>query len=365
MLFFDLSVETKRKIDRSLELSCPDICLKVKNAFNDLYEQFLELECQNWIFRSCFVRNGQVTDNCAIMQWGDNWPKEGLVKVHAEIAAQKMFGLFTRKAMLDRMILSIVGLIMGKGSKESSLLNFANQKCIPSEIEADIKDTLKIVGEPVVQSEKTCRNCKSIIRGEKSTVKYSCTINGWDEMKAYRDKHIAHRDIDYELEDTRVQYVTVEDCIRRILKAIQVVYPDADFRVDWEQRKDIISRKYSDLPQWTNYPGEPRIVQKLKELAFLKQQDRVRKLEHLAEWHAEKLVRLDEESQEIALRGIKESTREENGEIRVVDVEDVEDDDIRAMHEKEDEIREAENNLRAVQERIAKKRAEIERIRSS
>lgn len=343
MLFFDLSVETKRKIDRSLELSCPDICLKGKEAFYDIDRQFSELECQDWIFRSCFVKDGKVTDDCVIIRFGDFWPEEGLRGVSAHVAAQKMFGSFARDAMLDRMILSVVSLIMGRGSDENSFLNFANQKCIPSEIEADIKNALKIVGEPVVQSAKTCRNCKSIIRGEKSTVKYSCKIEGFDDLKTYRDKRAAHRDRKYGLDDIRLRYNIIEDCIQRVCQAMQVVYPDADFSVDWEKRSHIISKDYFRHPPWTTNPGEPRIVQNLKELAFLKQQDRVRKLEHLAEGHAEKLVRLNEESQEIALRGIKESTREG----------------------KEDEIREAENNLRAVQERIAKERAEIERIRSS
>ena len=109
--------------------------------------------------------------------------------------------------------------------------------------------------------------------------------------------------------------------------------------------------------RWTS--GEPFIVQNLKELVIRRLRDSLAWSEGLARRRAENLVRLNGELREIVLRGIKESTSEE---LVVVDVVDV---DILAMRAKEDEIREAENNLRAVQERIAKKRAEIERIRSS
>lgn len=274
MLFFTQNAETKHKIDRALEQSCPEISPEGKEVFYNIEGHFAELECLDWIFRSCFMKDGKFIDDNVIMKFGDMWPKEGLLYgVDAEVAAQKMFGLFAQNAMLDRIILSIVTLIMGRGEDESSFLNFANQKCVPSEIEADIKDALKIVGEPVVQSAKTCRNCKSMIRGEKSTVKYSCAIDGFDDMKTFRDKRVAHRDLNYGRDEVRLQYLTIENCIQRILQAMRVVYPDADISVDWRKRRDIISTEYFNTPPWTTNPGEPRIVQNLKELVIRRYRD--------------------------------------------------------------------------------------------
>lgn len=301
MLIFNHSVELKHKISSALVLSYPDISPKGKEAFHALNEQFSELECQDWIFRSCFVKDGQVSDDCVIMRFGDMWPEEGLRGVSADVGAQKMFGSFARDAMLDRMILSVVTLILGRGSDESSLLNFANKHC-PEAIGARIKDELKIEEE---------------IQEESHRKKYSCAIEGFDDMKTYRDKRAAHRDLKYGAGDIRLQYRTIEDCIQRILQAIRVVYPDADFSVDWRKRGDIINRIVAPGP-WTVDHGEPRIVQNLKELVIRRHRDKLVWLEGLVRVREEKLVLLQEELQGITLSGTDQSMQAKMDEIRAV-----------------------------------------------
>ena len=280
MLFLDLSVETKRKIDRSLELICPDISLEGKEAFYDIDRQFSELECQDWIFRSCFVKDTKVTDDCVIIRFGDFWPEEGLRGVNADVAAQRMFGSFARDAMLDRMILSVVSLIMGRGSDENSFLNFAKNHC-SSDIRKKIWNALKIEEEILELEARCCPHCKATLKGKIRKEKYSCKIEGFDNLKTYRDKRAAHRDRKYGLGDIRLQYRIIEDCIQGVCQAMQVVYPDADFSVDWRKRSDIISRDYLRHPPWTTNPGEPRIVQNLKELAIRRLRDKLGSLQSL------------------------------------------------------------------------------------
>lgn len=341
MLIFNHSVELKHKISSALVLSCPDISPKGKEAFHALNEQFSELECQDWIFRSCFVKDGQVSDDCVIMRFGDMWPEEGLRGVSADVGAQKMFGSFARDAMLDRMILSVVTLILGRGSDESSLLNFANKHC-PEAIGAQIKDALKI--EEEIQEPRAhcphCPHCKAKLKEKSPRIKYSCAIEGFNELKTYRDKRAAHRDLKYGAGDIRLQYRTIEDCIQRILQAIRVVYPDADFSVDWRKRGDIINRIVAPGP-WTVDHGEPRIVQNLKELVIRRHWDKLVWLEGLVREREERLWMLQEELQGITLSGTDQS-----------------------MQAKMDEIRAVQDEIRAVRARMDEICSEIEKVRS-
>ena len=354
MVDFNLSEKTKIEIGKALERSCPNIPDKGKEDFCQLCGQFRELEHLDWIIRSCFMkgetitednvfmRDGKFTDDNVIMRLGDTWPEE-LRGLSADYAAQKMFGLFSRSAMLDHMILCVVDLIMGDHRYDSSLFNFAKKFC-PEEKKNQIWTALEIKETPDPESDRLL---------------YPCAIDGFNDLKTYRNKRAAHRNLKYGGDGTRFpKYATIEECIQRILQAMQVVCPEMDFTIDWRKRSDILDR-FRSPNEWTTDSGEPFIVQNLKELAIRRLRDRLAWLEGLAQRCAENLARLNGEFREIVLRGIKESTREE---LVVVDVVDV---DILAMRAKEGEIREAENNLRAVQERIAKKRAEIERIRSS
>ena len=356
MINFDPSDETRIEIGKVLERSCPNIPDKGKEDFCQLWGQFRELEHLDWIIRSCFMkgetitednvfmRDGKFPDDNVIMRLGDTWPEE-LRGLGADYAAQKMFGLFSRSAMLAQMAICVTDFIMGTHSDDSSLFNFVENYC--PEKREDIWAELNINRDPVT--------------------KYDCAIDGFDDLKTYRNKRAAHRSLKYDPhrklkyggEEPRVpKYATIEECIQRILQAMRVVYPEMDYWIDRRKRSDIPDRPRSPN-EWTMDSGEPFIVQNLKELVIRRLRDSLAWSEGLARRRAENLVRLNGELREIVLRGIKESTSEE---LVVVDVVDV---DILAMRAKEDEIREAENNLRAVQERIAKKRAEIERIRSS
>lgn len=367
MVDFNPSEETKIEIGKVLKRSCPNIPDKGKEDFCQLWGQFRELEHLDWIIRSCFMkgetitednvfmRYGKFTDDNVIMRLGDTWPEE-LRGLSADYAAQKMFGLFSRSAMFDQMAICVTDFIMGNHPDDSSLFNFVENYCPEKReqfwAELNIRKKFR---DPKPKC-KHCPHCIEKVKNADPVPIYSCEFEGFKELMDYRNKRAAHRNLKYGGDGTRFpKYATIEECIQRILQAMRVVCPEMDFTIDWRKRSDILDRAESPS-EWTTNPGEPFIVQNLKELVIRRLRDRLARLEGLAQRCEENLVRLNGEFREIALRGIKESTREE---LVVVDV------DILAMRAKEDEIREAENNLRAVQERIAKERAEIERIRSS
>lgn len=259
----------KQKIDDVLEISCPGISDEGKKAFHSLYGQFSDLELQDWIIRSCFMKDGKFSDDCVIMKYGDFWPEGGFKGTTAEYAAQKMFGLLARTAMLDRITLSCVTLILGRARQESSLLNFANKYCLCLE-QLQIRDILKIKGELL----------------KKRQIRYTCEIEDFDKLKTYRDKHVAHRDLDYDSQKHRRLYRTVEECIERILKAMRVVYPDTQFTIDWKKRDDIID-SWRAPTQWTTNSGEPFILQNLKERTIRNFYDSLMRIEHAgsnSEW---------------------------------------------------------------------------------
>ena len=378
MINFDPSDEKRIEIGKVLERSCPNIPDKGKEDFCKLWGQFRELEHLDWIIRSCFMkgetitednvfmRDGKFTDDNVIMRLGDTWPEE-LRGLSPDYAAQKMFGLFSRSAMLAQMAICVTDFIMGTHPDDSSLFNFVENYCPEKReqfwAELNIRKKFR---DPKPKC-KHCSHCIEKLKNADRVPIYSCELEGFKELMAYRNKRAAHRNLKYDpyrkLKDSGEEprppkYATIEECIQRILQAMRVVYPEMDYWIDRRKCSDIPDRSRSPN-EWTTDSGEPFIVQNLKELVIRRLRDSLAWPEGLAQRCEENLVRLKGELREIALRGIKESTREE---LVVVDVVDV---DILAMRAKEDEIREAKNNRRAVQERIAKKRAEIERIRSS
>lgn len=87
--------DEKTRIDA--ELTCAGIC----PMFYSLYGQYCSLDAYDWMFRSCFMKDGQVTDDCVIMQFGDGYTKDrSKAPKLAEVALQRYFGLFARKAMV-------------------------------------------------------------------------------------------------------------------------------------------------------------------------------------------------------------------------------------------------------------------------
>ena len=265
MLEFCPGEEEKVQIDA--ELTCAGIPPEGIEMFYSLYGQYCLLDAYDWMFRSCFMKDGQVTDDCVIMQFGDLYPKDGFKgSIAAELVAQCSFGSLTRKAMFDSIVLSTLTLSIGRHSNESSLCNFA--KHCPEATRKRIEDEIS----------------------EESLEK----IDGFKDLRKYRDKRAAHHDLN--LGEIRLLYSPIEECIQRILRAMKVVYPKLNWTVDWKKREDIISRDWNpDCCEWTTDPGEPFIVQFLKELAIRRLRER---LQNLAPYV--------ENSDEFALNGMKE-----------------------------------------------------------
>ena len=234
----------KEKSQIDAELTCTGIPPEGIEMFYSLYGQYHLLDDYDWMFRSCFMKDGQVTDDCVIMQFGD-WYTKG--KKQREVAVQRSFGLFARKAMFDSIVLSTLTLSMGKGKRESSLRNFAKDHC-PEAIKKRIEDEIS----------------------EESLEK----IDGFKDLRKYRDKRAAHHDLN--LGEISLLYSPIEECIDRIFRAMNVVYPMPP-RVDWRKREDIVSRDRQP-PQWTTDPGEPFIVQSLKELAIRRRWEKLQNL---------------------------------------------------------------------------------------
>lgn len=91
--------DEKTRIDA--ELTCAGIPHEGIEMFYSLYGQFCSLDAHDWMFRSCFMKDGQVTDDCVIMQFGDGYTKDrSKAPKLAEVALQRYFGSFTRKAMV-------------------------------------------------------------------------------------------------------------------------------------------------------------------------------------------------------------------------------------------------------------------------
>ena len=243
--------EKKAQIDA--ELTCAGICPKGIEMFYSLYGQYCSLDAYDWMFRSCFMKDRQFTDDCVIMQFGDQCHKDGFKgRVPAELAAQHSFGSFTRKAMFDSIVLSTITLTIGGHSNESSLCNFA--KHCPEAIRKRIEDEIS----------------------KESLEK----IDGFKDLRKYRDKRAAHHDLN--LGEIRLLYSTIEECIQRILRAMKVVYPGLNWTVDWKKSEDIVGQNWNPNHssfEWTTDPGEPFIVQSLKELAIRR---RWGKLQNLA-----------------------------------------------------------------------------------
>ena len=238
--------------------------------FYSLYGQYCLLDAYDWMFRSCFMKDGQVTDDCVIMQFGDLYPKAGFKgSIAAELVAQCSFGSLTRKAMFNSIVLSTLTLSIGKGKRESSLRNFAKNHC-PEAIRKRIEEEIS----------------------EESLEK----IDGFEDLRKYRDKRAAHHDLN--LGEIRLLYSPIEECIQRILRAMKVVYPGINWTVDWKKREDIVGQTWNPNHssfKWTTDPGEPFIVQSLKELAIRRLWE---KLQNLAPYV--------ENSDEFALNGMKE-----------------------------------------------------------
>ena len=110
--------EKKTQIDA--ELTCAGIPHEGIEMFYSLYGQFCSLDAHDWMFRSCFMKDGQVTDDCVIMQFGDGYTKDrSKAPKLAEVALQRYFGLFARKAMFDSIVLSTFTLSIGRHSNEN------------------------------------------------------------------------------------------------------------------------------------------------------------------------------------------------------------------------------------------------------
>ena len=79
--------EKKTQIDA--ELTCAGICPKGIEMFYSLYGQYCSLDAYDWMFRSCFMKDLQFTDDCVIRQFGDQYHKDGFKGcIAAELAAQ-------------------------------------------------------------------------------------------------------------------------------------------------------------------------------------------------------------------------------------------------------------------------------------
>lgn len=246
MLEFCPGEEERARIN--VELTCAGICPKGIEMFYSLYGQYCLLDAYDWMFRSCFMKDLQFTDDCVIMQFGDLYPKDGFKGgIAAELAAQHNFGSFTRKAMFNSIVLSTITLTIGRHSNESSLCNFA--KHCPEAIRKRIEDEIS----------------------EESLEK----IDGFEDLRKYRDKRAAHHDLN--LGEIRLLYSTLEECVQRILRAMKVVYPELNWTVDWRKREDIVSQDRKPT-QWTTDPGEPFIVQSLKELAIRRRWEKLQNL---------------------------------------------------------------------------------------
>ena len=234
MVEWHLGEEEKARVDAGLtHAGLPPEGIK---RFHSLYQQWASLDAHDWIFRSCFMKDGKVTNDCVIMRFGDGYPKDGL-KGSAARGAQRIFGRLTRNAIFDRIVLSTLTMSIGHNQKESSLLKFA--KHCPEAISNRIKDEINSLKK----------------------------IDGFEALRTYRNKRAAHHDLDYC--EVQPLYSTVEKCLQRILQAMKVVYPEIDWMVDWKKREDIISRTWNpNRCEWTTDPGEPFIVQFLKELAI-------------------------------------------------------------------------------------------------
>lgn len=252
MLEFCPGEEEKVQIDA--ELTCAGIPPEGIEMFYSLYGQWASLDAHDWMFRSCFMKDGQATDDCVIMQFGDGYTKYGKGRKSAEAAIQRYFGLFARTAMFDRIVLLISSLSTGDEECESSLLNFAEKHC-PEAISKRIKDEISV------------DNLKK--------------IDGAKDLHLYRNKRAAHHDYGLETDKIRLLYGTIEECIDRIFRAMNVVYPMPP-RVDWRKREDITSR-HRKPTQWTTDPGEPFIVQFLKELAIRRRWENLQLLEPFVE----------------------------------------------------------------------------------
>lgn len=242
--------EEKARID--VELTCAGICPKGIEMFYSLYGQYCLLDAYDWMFRSCFMKDGQVTDDCVIMQFGDLFPKDGFKgSIAAELVAQCSFGSLTRKAMFDSIVLSTLTLSIGRHSNESSLCNFA--KHCPEAIRKRIEDEIS----------------------EESLEKF----DGFEDLRKYRDKRAAHHDLN--LGEIHLLYSPIEECIQRILRAMKVVYPGINWTVDWKKREDIVGQTWNPNHssfKWTTDPGEPFIVQSLKELAIRRRWEKLQNL---------------------------------------------------------------------------------------
>lgn len=234
--------DEKARIDA--ELTCAGICPKGIEMFYSLYGQCSSLDAHDWMFRSCFMKDGQVTDECVIMQLGDGYTKYGKGRKSAEAAIRRYFGLFARTAMFDRIVLLTSSLSTGDGECESSLLNFAEKHCPEAIISKRIKHEIS------VDSLKK--------------------IDGAKDLHLYRNKRAAHHDYGLDTDKIRLLYGTIEECIDRIFRAMNVVYPMPP-RVDWKKREDVVGQNWNPNHssfEWTTDPGEPFIVQSLKELAI-------------------------------------------------------------------------------------------------
>lgn len=233
------------------ELTCAGICPKGIEMFYRLYGQYSSLDAHDWMFRSGFMKDGQITDDCVIMQFGDGYTKDrSKAPKLAEVALQRYFGLFARKAMFDSIVLLTSSLSTGDEECESSLLNFAEKHC-PEAISKRIKHEIS-----------------------KESLK---KIDGAKDLHLYRNKRAAHHDYGLDTDKIRLLYGAIEECIDRIFRVMNVVYPMPP-RVDWRKREDIISR-HRKPTQWTTDPGEPFIVQFLKELAIRRRRGNLQLLE--------------------------------------------------------------------------------------
>ncbi len=256
--------EEKAKVDA--ELTCAGIPPEGIEMFYSLYGQYCLLDAYDWMFRSCFMKDGQFTDDCVIMQFGDLYPKDGFKGSLAAVVAQRSFGSLTLKSMFDSIVLSTLTLSIGKGKRESSLRNFAKDHC-PEAIKKRIEDEIS----------------------EESLEK----IDGFEDLRKYRDKRAAHHDLN--LGEIHLLYSPIEECIQRIRRAMKVVYPKLNWTVDWKKLGIIREDWNPDCCEWTTDPDEPFIVQSLKELAIRRLRE---KLQNLAPYV--------ENSDEFALNGMKE-----------------------------------------------------------
>lgn len=219
--------------------------------FYGLYGRCLYVDAYDWMFRSCFMKDGKIVNDCAIMQFGDGHDKEGFPgfsNASAESALMRSFGLLARTSMLDNIVLATCSLLStGKDKRESSFSNFT-EHC-PDDIRELINNE---VGLDII---------KDLPKAQ--------------ELHNYRNSRAAHYDHVIGIDQIRPVYSTIEECIDRIFRAMNVVFQMPP-RVDWKKRGVI--RRQLKYGEYTTNIREPFIIQFLKELQIRRINDLIHSL---------------------------------------------------------------------------------------